>query len=553
MYLKRPVITILFIYIIIITALDYLGIFLPEKQSFLIYNTNQKRVTLTGKVLESPLLKGNNQKFIMETTSINNIPVKEKTIVYAPPAYSIEYGDVISVSGKLSAVEEPVFPHNFNYKLYLQRQKIYTKFYLYDFELTDKKPGKIKYYALKINADIENKLSSYFKRPYSAVLQSMFTGTGDLSSEDQETKKDFINTGLIHILVVSGWHIGFCVVIVIFVLKLFSLSQKYIYISAIPLIFFYTLMTGANPPAVRAAIMASCILLSLISNREPLIYNAISLSALIIFIYNPQTLFTASFQLSFTATLGIVYLYPKINGIFAGIKNKFLKFLCEIISVTLAAQAALLPLLIFYFGQLSTISFIANILIVPIVGFIAGLSFLFYAATFVSAHIALVLSFIMSGILKIVLGIIHFLANLNFSMIDVKVPHIIEIFFYYIALVTMIEFRKNKIIMSCLAAAIVLMLSIPFEKQEFTATFENKKNVTTHIKNNTEGNIIVFNEIKKDRYYFTGLQQYLIASGIKKIDKFYSNKTYDIKGKMPKITISETYDISSFQNKNLRT
>ena len=65
MYLKRPVITILFIYIIIITALDYLGIFLPEKQSFLIYNTNQKRVTLTGKVLESPLLKGNNQKFII--------------------------------------------------------------------------------------------------------------------------------------------------------------------------------------------------------------------------------------------------------------------------------------------------------------------------------------------------------------------------------------------------------------------------------------------------------------------------------------------------------
>lgn len=114
----------------------------------------------------------------------------------------------------------------------------------------------------------------------------------------------------------------------------------------------------------------------------------------------------------------------------------------------------------------------------------------------------------------------------------------------------MAEFRKNKIIMSCLAAAIVLMLSIPFEKQEFVITFENKRNITTHIKNKTEGNIIVFNEIKKDRYYFSGLQQYLIASGITKIDKFYSNKTGDIKGKMPKITISEINDINSFQNQN---
>lgn len=545
MLFKRPVITVLFIYVSAIIIFDYAGFFSPDKHSFLIYNTGQKRVVITGKVIDTPSIKTNGQEFILAADGINGIRIKEKVLIYAPQAYKIEYGDLVCISGKLSKIEKPVFPYTFNYNLYLQRQNIYTKFYLYTFELTGKKPDKIKALALKANKNIEEKISSYFKEPSSSVLKSMFIGSSYFS--DKETKTDFINTGLIHILVVSGWHIGFCVVIIIFILKLLSLPLKYIYALTIPVVFFYTVMTGANPPAVRAAIMASCILLSLISNREPLIYNAIALSALIIFIFNPQTLFTASFQLSFMATLGIVYLYPKINNIFSGIKNKIFRFFWEIASVTLAAQTALLPLLIFYFGQFSAISFLANILIVPVIGFIVGLSFVFYIATFISSHLALGISAVLSLILSAVLGIIRFFANLNFSMVDVKVPSIIEIFFYYFALITMIEFRKNKKILYGLAVAFVLMIFIPFEKQSFYRTFKTEKNTTIHIKNKREGNIIVFNEIKKDNYYFQGLNRYLLSSGIKKIDKFYSNQK-EIRNQLPKITVSAIYDITDFKN-----
>ncbi|MDD2523315.1 MAG: ComEC/Rec2 family competence protein [Endomicrobiia bacterium] len=546
MLFKRPIITILFIYIATIIVLNYLGIFSADNQSFLIYNISQKKVILTGKVLEQPIIKANNQQFVLEVNNINDTIIKEKTLVYAPLAYNIEYGDIICISGKLSNIEKPNFPYNFDYNLYLQRQNIYTKFYLYNFELIDKHPNKIKLIALKVNKDIEKKLVSYFKQPYSLVLQSMFIGNQYFS--DKETKNDFVNTGLIHILVVSGWHIGFCIVIIIFILKLFSLPLKYIYTLTIPIIFFYTLMTGANPPAVRAAIMATCMLLSLLLDREPLIYNAIALSALIIFIFNPQTLFTASFQLSFLATLGIIYLYPKINNIFGNIKNKIYKFIWEIISVTLSAQIALIPLLIFYFGQLSTISFIVNILIVPVVGFIVGLSFLFYITTFISSYIALSISIVLSFILNVVLGIIHFFANLQFSMIDVKIPTIIEIFFYYFAIIIMIEFRKNKIMLSILAFIIVLILCIPLQKQEFYKTFTNNKNITIHIKDKKDGNIIVFDEIKKDRYYFINLEQYLLSQGINKIDKFYLNNPINIQNKLSKITIIEVCDIKDFIN-----
>jgi magnesium-transporting ATPase (P-type) len=132
-------------------------------------------------------------------------------------------------------------------------------------------------------------------------------------------------------------------------------------------------------------------------------------------------------------------------------------------------------------------------------------------------------------------------------MVDVKVPSIIEIFFYYFALITMIEFRKNKKILYGLAVAFVLMIFITFEKQSFYRTFKSEKNTTIHIKNKREGNIIVFNEIKKDNYYFQGLNRYLLSSGIKKIDKFYSNQK-EIRNKLPKITVSAIYDITDFKN-----
>lgn len=111
----------------------------------------------------------------------------------------------------------------------------------------------------------------------------------------------------------------------------------------------------------------------------------------------------------------------------------------------------------------------------------------------------------------------------------------------------MIEFRKNKKILYGLAVAFVLMIFIPFEKQSFYRTFKTEKNTTIHIKNKREGNIIVFNEIKKDNYYFQGLNRYLLSSGIKKIDKFYSNQK-EIRNKLPKITVSAIYDITDFKN-----
>ena len=534
---SRPVILLLAIYVITLIILNHYGIFSAYKQSELIHAVNQYQVELSGKIITDPIIKSNYQQFVLETESINNRQIqKEKVLVSAPLSYNFKYGDIIAAIGKLISSPKPTFPSNFDYALYLSRQNIYTIFYLSDTGILDNKPNPVKNFTIFAKKHISKKFEQFFQQPYSAILQAMLIG--DKVSLESETKDKFINTGLIHLLVVSGLHIGFCVIIFIFFFKLFNLPLKYVYLLTIPSVFFYVLITGANPPAVRAAIMASCILIALILNREPLIYNAIALSALIILFINPQDLFNASFQMSFLATLGIVYLYPKINNIFCNIKSKILKNLWSVVAVTISAQIALIPVLLFYFGKLSIISLITNILIVPIIGFIVGLCYIFYLVTFISNYLAVFFSFLLTHILTIILMIIDFFSNLKYATIETVKPDIFEIIIYYVALILMVEFGKNKKTWVLLLVLISVVIWKPFKQNEWTKTFESKRNITTHIKTKDE-NTIIFREKIKDKYYFTNLQQYLISIGVKKIDHFYSNTKEDIKENLPKIEIRE--------------
>ncbi len=541
--LKRPVITVLFIYIFVIILFEYLGIFKAQNNSFLIYNINQKSISVTGKVLNQPIIKNEKQQFILEVNSANDIQIKEKTLVTTPPSYNINYGDILCLTGKLSDIEEPVFPNLFNYKTYLQRERIYTRFYVDEIEYIENNSNIIKQLSLKVKQDINSKIEKYFMEPVSSVLKSMIIG--DKSSIESDLKSDFINTGLIHILVISGLHIGFIVAIFLFVFKLFNLPLKTVYILTIPAIFFYAILTGSNPPAIRATIMASCILLSLVLDRESLIYNSICLAALIILAYNPQYLFTASMQLSFVATIGIIYFYPKIYNSFSKIKNKFCKYILSIFCVTLSVQIALIPILIFYFGKFSVISFIANILIISVVGFVVALSFIFYIFTFISISVASYISILLSHTLNLILMVIHYFANLNYSVMETTIPDIKEIILYYLIVVMMFEYKKFRKSLIIIPFLMVCMFFISMPPKNFYKVFENKKNLTIHIRENNK-DILVIKEKRNDKFYYSNLQQYLLFEGIKNVEKIYTDKK-DIRELLPKININEIYEYNSFR------
>ncbi|MDR1243634.1 MAG: ComEC family competence protein [Endomicrobium sp.] len=455
---RRPVITVFVVYFVLIIVLNWLGYFSVQSRSniFKLFK-DSANVLVEGKVVSEPYVSNKAKKFILKTNSINHIEVKEQVLISMPVGYVVNYGDIISVEGKLYRPLSSKNSNLFDYQKYLERNEIFFALRVYSFEYIRFQPNIIKKIAIDLKNDIVNKIDDYFLYPTSAILKSLIIG--DKTSLDQKIKSVFSDSGVIHILVVSGLHVGFVSVIILFVLKLFCIPLNKASLISIPFIFFYVISTGGNPPAVRAAIMLTCIFISLALDREPLIYNSIALSALVILIFRPQDLFLASFQMSYLATLGIVFLYNKIFKLFKSIKNSVLSFFCGVASVTVSAQLALMPVLTFYFSKVSIVSFFANIIVVPVTGVVLGCAIVFYISTFLSKHLAVFFAYILNIFLSFIVYVTTFLGSLQFSSIVVNKPAILELLLFYMFLFLVFTFKnKSRIIFS----SIVLSLNFLF-------------------------------------------------------------------------------------------
>jgi len=520
---KRPVITVFLFYAAFLIFLDCIGIFDPQKQSFLLYFTQyNKPVSVEGKVISNPEITEYGQKFILQAKRINEFSVNEKILVNSPAGYKISYGDIINIEGAISKPKEADFPLVFDYRQYLARLGIYTLFRVYSFEYIESKPNPVKKFALWLQRDIVKKIDNYFKKAYADILKPIIIG--DKTSIDPRTKENFIDAGLMHVLVVSGLHVGFVGAMILVILKLCGLSLKKASLLSIPFIFLYALATGANPPALRAAIMFSSILIALALDREPLIYNSLALSAILILLFQPQQLFTASFHMSYAATIGIIYFYKDIFGIFGDIKNGILKFFCGVFSVTVSAQLLLIPVCMYYFGKVSLISFAANIIVVPLIGVITPLGFIFYFFTFIFSYISLFLSVIISIILHFILTAVNISAGFSFSTAAAAKPEIWQLTLFFVFLFFITRFKdKKRFIFSGICLIISFCgITVPkfIAKDRVAFNIYRGQNITAvqSINNGLSAFMLYQQTDRYDKYYIDSFLQFLSFSGIKKAE-----------------------------------
>jgi competence protein ComEC len=455
---RRPVIAALIFYLILLIILDFLGFFKPEIRSFLYYFSRYRQpVSIEGKVISDIEKTKSEQKFFMQVYKAGGFKADEKILASAPLGYSLSYGDIIALEGQVILPQKAAFPLIFDYQSYLARQNIYVLFKADSFEFIKSRPNAVKKAALLIRKDMSEKIEKNFKSPKSGVLKALLIG--DKTSVPLDIKDSFTNAGVMHLLVISGLHIGFVSLFFLTVFKLAFLPLKTIFFLTIPFVFFYVLITGANPPAVRAGIMFSCILISLSLNREPLIYNSLALSALIILIFDKQALFTASFQMSYIAVCGIIFLGSRISSCFKNIKNFRIKFLTSLFSTAVSAQILMLPVLIFYFGKVSLTTIPANMLLVPTAAIITIMSFLFYFSTFLSQFLSEILIYPLSAFLSGFLYIVEFLGNSKYSAVQIPPLSFLQIFFFYLFVFCAVYFKGKKKF-TALFAALFLFFSL---------------------------------------------------------------------------------------------
>ena len=216
-----------------------------------------------------------------------------------------------------------------------------------------------------------------------AVASALILGYKDDLGE--ELKHSYSSAGATHVLAVSGLHVGIIFLVLNFLLNILDKNDRFKISKAILLICFlwaYATITGLSPSVVRAATMFSFVTIGKSFGKSSSIYNTLCASAFVLLVYNPYLIMEVGFQLSYLAVVGIVY-FQSIIYKWIYVKNKFLKYIWMITSVSIAAQLTTFPLGLLYLHQSPTYLFASNLFVIPGAMLIIGLGILLFITSWI--------------------------------------------------------------------------------------------------------------------------------------------------------------------------
>lgn len=300
-------------------------------------------------------------------------------------------------------------------------------------------------------------------KPYSDIILRI--SLGYKLDNKLENLEYFQKAGVMHVLVVSGLHVGFVYLIVFYILKpLVFFNRELKIIVSLVAVVFYTLLSGASAPVVRATIILICFCLANILHREGSPFHTLTFSALILLLINERNLFNSSFQLSFLACFGLIYLYPIIFDIVADkIKNwnSYARYILQLFLITLSTQLFTLPLILIYFNRFSLISFVSNIVVVPLSSILLWSCVAYYSLAF-SSWLVIYLSKFLEFFTMIYLKLVEFFAELPFSTINGLSMDWLTVLIYYIVIIFVPLLVKNKRYFFVKLVVILILSSIIF-------------------------------------------------------------------------------------------
>ncbi len=456
-----------------------------------IYGGDTSRAISIVKLLESTIEKDKTYKAYGLITKIGTKhSLKEcaqKVILYFSKdtlAATLKYGDMIICNSEFNDIPPPQNPGEFNYKRYLKFRKVHYRTYLpsgtwKEIEMADG-PSVL---------GMANHLQGYFleilKKNIPSINEAAVASALLLGYKDYlptRVKQAYSSTGAMHVLAVSGLHVGIIFVIISHLLNLLFKNTKYRFLKWFAIICFiwlFALVTGLSPSVQRAATMFSFISIGMILNRHLCIYNTLAASAFVLLCINPLMLTEVGFQLSYIAVIGIVYIQPKIYALLF-VPNRLLDKLWAITTVSIAAQIATFPISLYYFHQFPTLFLISNLFVIPGAVIILYLGLALFALSpieFIATLLGKLIYYMILGLNKI----IFFLDQLPFSIVqgvDITVLMVILIYMILIFLFIYLATRHLSYLKIVLSLAILLATSNLIES---IRSFNQQKIVFYHI------------------------------------------------------------------------
>ncbi|MEN6316099.1 MAG: DNA internalization-related competence protein ComEC/Rec2 [Clostridiaceae bacterium] len=486
-------------------SLEFLYVDRLQLNRFTVYAG--KDVAIRGHILSEPEIRGERVSYIVKAESIRkeyngsfekvNGKVLLTTIIGEDGSF-LDYGRELEFEGILTQPKGVRNPGGFDYRRYLAQKGVGASVFSYAYGIDPGEEIKGNFLVqagLKIRKRIVYVIEKSLPHQQAGLLNGMLIGyTEGLSEEVQEA---FSNAGLSHIMAVSGANVAFLILPLAFLLKLLRVRKQ---ISNVLLIAFLTLfvfVTGLEPSVLRAAIMASVLLIAQILYREPDTYSAIAVSCIILLAVNPCMLFHIGFQLSYGATLSIVMLYKNIRNLITVRSQKKPEqlgkdliqgkdkpkpiipgWIADILAATLAAQLGVLPVTVLYFNKISLVAILTNLLAVPMLELITILGSVMALLGQFSLAISQMIGYLNSVLLSAVLYITKFANNIPFATVTVVTPPLILAAAYYVSIWFMLWYKplkniaiKRRHIAAALSAAAVFVLATSLKPAQLEVVF----------------------------------------------------------------------------------
>ena len=462
-------------------------------------------------------LKSNdyNDRYIAIIKHINNKTHSGRIIVNVTKdsvRNQLIIGNIIRVKTALQYNNPPKNPNQFDYSKYLANKQIYGQIYVSKDEININKKIKkdVWFYTSRLNAGIVRNLEkAKFNKTEMNVALALILGQQQEISSD--IIQDYQYSGATHILSVSGLHVGFIMLFILFVLKPIPNTKKGSFIKLITILVtlsLFAIISGLSPPVLRSVVMFSFIAIGNHLHRNSNTYHTLLVSILLILLFEPYYLFDIGFQLSYIALFSILWLQPLLKQIWAS-ENKILNYIWEALTVSFAAQIGTFPLCLYYFHQFPALFFVTNILIIPVLFFIM-ISGIIVMLISVFTNCPLFLIQIFEKSIYILNQIIHYIASFEVFVIKDINFNLYYLFSFYLLVITAtICFKKpsyNKLI-AVFISAITIQISFILTKKETQSQHElivynaKKKTIITQKKGQnialfTNDNILKNNILK---------------------------------------------------------
>ncbi len=444
-------------------------------------------------------------------------------------ARNLRVGDKILVASTFNTPKPNTNPEGFDYGVYLYRKGLRATAYA-DSLHWQKTYTNTGFSILQLASDFRAKLLSIYKKQgiegdEFAVLGALTLGyTDEISSE---LYVSYSNSGALHILSVSGMHVGIVYVIFAFLLSFLDKSAKTRLLKSliiIALLWSYAMLTGLSSSVMRAALMFSIVAFGEIFSYKSKIYNSIFFSAFLLLLINPNYIFDVSFQLSYMAVLGIVFFQPKIKQL-AFFKNKIAVWSWDLFCVSIAAQIVTFPLGLFYFHKFSNHFLLTNFIAIPISTAIIYLSVLLFIVSPFDM-VANWVGFVLKWLLKAQNASIVFVDHLPYSVFHTWISglDVLMLFVMIVCFTIFISKKKH----SALLIAFGCLLCI------------SSVNLVRHITSKQRTEFIVYQDNKSTTIDFISPNKH----------KFFT--TDSARGKMLGETfwLKEDYPMPEFLNKS---